>query len=226
VKHFPLLCFCAQVLLPPTRSISLAKSRLDVMPCGGGSPLAHALAQSVRTGLNAMSAGQSVISLFNCLCWISLLISRTCCHWYIGDVGRCVIVLISDGRANIPLDVSVGGGDDRNSASPSGTAASGATPAATAPGAAAVKLTDAEKKEQRARLKDEVLTLAGQIGTMPAFKLLVIDTENKFVSTGMAKEIADAAGGRYHFIPKASATAMKQVTVEAVSSLKKEQMRR
>jgi magnesium chelatase subunit D len=138
-----------------------------------------------------------------------------------------VIVLISDGRANIPLDVSVGGGDDKNSASPStGTAPSGATPAATAPGAAALKLTDAEKKEQRARLKDEVLTLARQIGAMPAFKLLVIDTENKFVSTGMAKEIADAAGGRYHFIPKASATAMKQVTVEAVSSLKKEQMRR
>lgn len=39
----------------------------------------------------------------------------------------------------------------------------------------------------------------------------------------MAKEIAEAAGGRYHFIPKASADAMKQVTVDAVASLKKEQ---
>ena len=61
---------------------------------------------------------------------------------------------------------------------------------------------------------------------MSQFKLLVIDTENKFVSTGVAKEIANAAGGRYHYIPKASADAMKQVTSEAVASLKSENARR
>lgn len=57
-----------------------------------------------------------------------------------GDVGRCVIVLISDGRANVPLAVSIG-----------------EEPEVTVePGAEKVKLTDAEKKEQRIALKDEV----------------------------------------------------------------------
>jgi len=55
---------------------------------------------------------------------------------------------------------------------------------------------------------------------MANIQLLVIDTENKFVSTGVAKEIAEQAGGRYHYIPKASADAMQRVTSEAVASLK------
>lgn len=172
----------AEVLLPPTRSISLAKKRLDSMPCGGGSPLAHALTQSVRTAQNAMSSG---------------------------DVGRCVIVLISDGRANVPLSVSNG-----EPLTPEQEEMQGR------------KLTDEEKKAQRQFLKDEVMDISKMIGAMPAIKLLVIDTENKFVSTGMAKEIANAAGGRYHYIPKASADAMKQVTSDAVKSLKAENNKR
>ena len=36
----------------------------------------------------------------------------------------------------------------------------------------------------------------------------------------MAKEIADAAGGKYHYIPKASESAIAQVASGALSEIK------
>lgn len=153
----------AQVLLPPTRSIAMAKNRLERMPCGGGSPLAHALNQAAQVGMTAQKSG---------------------------DVGEVLVVCISDGRANVPLATSVGEVDPE--APPMG----------------------------KAELKEEVLNTAKMLGTLPGFKLLILDTENKFVSTGVAKEIAAAAQGKYHYIPKASERAIGQVASQAIMDLK------
>ena len=143
----------AEVLLPPSKSIAMARRRLDALPCGGGSPLAHGLSMAIRVGTQAAAQG---------------------------DVGRMMMVLLTDGRANVPLAKSV---DD---------------PATK--GEDFVKPTGDE-------LREEVLDMAKKVSAA-GINLLVIDTENKFVSTGFAKEIADAARGKYYYLPNASDAAI------------------
>mmetsp|Transcript_22273 Transcript_22273/g.28002 ORF Transcript_22273/g.28002 Transcript_22273/m.28002 type:complete len:788 (-) Transcript_22273:568-2931(-) len=154
----------AEVLLPPTRSIAMARNRLETMPCGGGSPLAHALTVAMRTGINAQKSG---------------------------DVGKVVVVLLSDGRANVPLSRSLGEEPDEEGAKP-----------------------------DRQAMKDELIAVSKQLRALEGFNLVVMDSENKFVSTGMAKEIASAAGGKYHYIPKATDKAIANVASQAISSIK------
>ncbi|KAL3680797.1 hypothetical protein R1sor_023753 [Riccia sorocarpa] len=155
----------AEVLLPPSRSIAMARKRLDRLPCGGGSPLAHGLSTAVRVGLNAEKSG---------------------------DVGRVMIVAITDGRANVTLAKSNG---DEEAMKP-----------------------DAPKPTQK-ELKDEILEVAGKI-YKTGMSLLVIDTENKFISTGFAKEIARVANGKYYYLPNASDAVVSAATKEALTELK------
>eukprot|EP01018_Ginkgo_biloba_P030918 Gb_04254 [translate_table: standard] len=165
VSIIPFRGDAAEVLLPPSRSIAMARKRLERLPCGGGSPLAHGLSTAVRVGLNAEKSG---------------------------DVGRVMIVAVTDGRANISL---------KRSTDPDSTAAP-----------------DAPKPSSQ-ELKDEILDIAAKI-LKAGMSLLVIDTENKFVSTGFAKEIARVAQGKYYYLPNASDAVISAATKEALSAFK------
>ena len=51
-------------------------------------------------------------------------------------------------------------------------------------------------------------------------QLLVIDTENKFVSTGFAQEIAKAGQGQYYYLPNANDASIAAAAAEAVARAK------
>ena len=65
----------AELLLPPSQSVELAKRALDVLPTGGGTPLGAALLAAYNVAEQARSRG----------------------------IHRTTLVLITDGRPNVPL---------------------------------------------------------------------------------------------------------------------------
>ena len=155
----------AEVLLPPSRSIAMARNRLDTMPCGGGSPLAHGLSVAARVGINQLSSG---------------------------DVGRVMVVCLTDGRANISINKSTG---DPEYIGPD-----------------AIKPTNDE-------LTEEVNDMAARIYGA-GMSLLVIDTENKFVSSGMAEKLAQKACGKYYYLPNGTDQEIAAATAQAMSEAK------
>lgn len=148
--------------------------------------MAHGLSQSIRTGMQVLSQG---------------------------DVSKAMIVLITDGRANVPLS--------KASEDPSEEAARAKLDEASSAEKASLtkEQKEAAKKASADELRDEVLDMARKAAAA-GLQMLVIDTENQFVSTGFAQEIAKASGGTYYYLPNANDASIAAATASAVAQAK------
>ena len=95
---------------------------------------------------------------------------------------------ITDGRGNVPLGLSLGQNEVEGK----------------------------DSQNENVNLKQEVLDIAAKY-PMLGIKLLVIDTERKFIASGFGKELAEAAQGKYVQLPKATDKAIAAMALNAIN---------
>jgi magnesium chelatase subunit D len=128
----------AQLLLPPSQSPARAKRVLDALPVGGATPLAAGLARALEVAERATRQSAQ----------------------------RIVLVLFTDGRANVALRVQ--------------------------------ETTDRSAQRQSIHLELVQLGTALQRAGVAS---VVVDTQNRYTSSGEGQAVAAALGGRYVHLP-------------------------
>jgi magnesium chelatase subunit D len=102
----------AQVLLPPSTSVERAKRELDVMPTGGGTPLASALWTAWQMAKQARSRGihqSSVVLMTDGRANVALHAEAAAGREQMADeVQQLAALLRADGIASVVIDTQVG----------------------------------------------------------------------------------------------------------------------
>lgn len=201
----------AELLLPPGRAVEQGRRKLEVLSTGGGTPLAHALAMAIRVSVGSLKKG---------------------------DVTRAVIVLLTDGRATVPLSVSTAvraEGPPPSASDSSGTTPSPGESEGVRPGVILVS------EAERARIEPELMELA-RAARHAHVDMLVVDSTSRALAaafssaggpagnlgpgsitkrrgSGLAEELARMAGGKYVLLPgnRLSAAALRETTVGLAS---------
>jgi magnesium chelatase subunit D len=122
----------AELLLPPTSSVELAKKSLESLPTGGKTPLAQGLMLGLETLRNEIKLHPGTMP---------------------------VMVLVTDGKANVSLN---------------------------------------EKQPV-----EEVLDIAKKLAK-ENISIMILDTENDFISLGLSRSIAEASKAAYHKLDEIS----------------------